>query len=387
MGSVKTLILSGGGGRGAFHAGVYQYLSQREKQGVCAEMNGAWEPDIVVGTSIGAVNGAAIVQGIDADSLADFWRSLREHDIEGMPPGMSWLTRWAANLMVKKMIGVKLKGAPVEMATSTTPHVGWNILPRVGKFGSWVLGRWSNFLDTGPLRQTLINRLGLDEQIIAKSKKTLLINATNVSSGRRVTFSNKAVFRKMGGELRNDVVPGINITRILASCSIPMVYPWTYDEGTMAMYWDGAVVNNTPIGVALDAAENYPETDSIEAVVVMMTPWRDPNAPLKDENHSLPNDFSEAITWALDWALLASFRERLDLIDAMNRLGRIGRLIGDPELAAYREVKVTIVAPDDFFPAARILDYDQYSENLIQMGYQAAERAFQRAYPFERAEV
>src|SRR5690554_1077668 len=97
MGTIRTLVLSGGGGRGAFHAGVYQYLSQRYKPGADAAHQGAWTPDIVVGTSIGAVNGAAIVQGMPADELVAFWRNLRERDIQGLPPNMTRLSRWMVN--------------------------------------------------------------------------------------------------------------------------------------------------------------------------------------------------------------------------------------------------------------------------------------------------
>ena len=45
----RALVLSGGGGRGAYHVGVLRFLEEHE-----------WEPDIIVGTSIGAVSGAAI---------------------------------------------------------------------------------------------------------------------------------------------------------------------------------------------------------------------------------------------------------------------------------------------------------------------------------------
>lgn len=46
-----------------------------------------------------------------------------------------------------------------------------------------------------------------------------------------------------------------------------------------------------------------------------------------------------------------------------------------------RQIKVTIIAPEDFYPAARILDYDRWIEHLILQGYQAAARAFRQDYP------
>jgi hypothetical protein len=91
---------------------------------------------------------------------------------------------------------------------------------------------------------------------------------------------------------------------------------------------------------------------------------------------TLPESFGDAITWTLDWALLASFRERLQLTQAYNRLARQERREGKEPLR-YREVNVTIVAPQEFFPVSRILDYDQWSSVLIEKGYQAAQRAFQ----------
>ena len=39
-----------------------------------------------------------------------------------------------------------------------------------------------------------------------------------------------------------------------------------------------------------------------------------------------------------------------------------------------------IVAPEDFFPVARIIDYDEQSKNLIDLGYIAAEKAFREKF-------
>jgi NTE family protein len=376
MGTIRTLVLSGGGGRGAFHAGVYRYLAQHHKPEVNAQHQGFWKPDIIVGTSIGAVNGAAIAQGIEADDLVTFWRGLRERDIQGLPPTMTPFARLLVNQVLKGMIGVELPKVGPGESTSPNAPKGWPIVGLGSLVSSWV-GRWSNLLDTGPLRRTLIEKLKLDEAKISASSQTLLINATNVSSGQRVTFSNHEIRRRDSQEQRADVLPGITIQRILASCSIPLVYPWTYDELSQGMYWDGAVVANTPLGVSLDAASDYPIEDMMEVVVVLMTPWRDNQPAELQTRNRLPEDFSEAITWALDWALLASFRERLDLIHAYNKLAQMGRRINDPELSAIREVRVVIVAPEDFFPASRIIDYDERTDLLIKQGYAAAEKAFQ----------
>ena len=378
MGTIRTLVLSGGGGRGAFHAGVYRYLSQNHKPGVNAAHQDAWKPDIVVGTSIGAVNGAAIVQGIDADDLLTFWRSLRERDIQGLPPTMMPFTRLIVNQMMKSMIGVTLPTVRPKDSTSLRPSNNWPI-PGLGG----LVGRFANLLDTGPLRTTITQRLGLDEARIAASQNTLLINATNVSTGQRVTFSNRPIYKRGTQETRPDVLDGITIQRILASCSIPLMYPWTFDELSQGVYWDGAVVANTPLGVSLDAANEFPAGDRMEVIAVLMTPWRahQPTQERSSHQQQLPQDFSEALTWVLDWALLASFRERLDLIHAYNKLGRIGRRINDPELAAIREVRVVIVAPEDFFPASRIIDYDELTDLLIEQGAKAAKKAFEEHFP------
>ncbi len=379
MEPIRTLVLSGGGGRGAFHAGVYKYLMEAGKAGVGAGHQAAWEPDIVVGTSIGAVNGAAIVQGMSAAELEQLWLSLREHDIQGLPPGMRWLSRLIANRAFKSMIGVTLPQVPPEQATSPQPEHFWPPLPLLPRWlAERLIGRWVNLLDTGPLRRTMQTRMGLSEEKITNSLKTLLITATNVQTGERAIFSNHAISSRATGEQRRDVIPGINLDRILASCSIPLIYPWTYDKETRAFYWDGAVVANTPLGGALDAVRDRPAEVPMEVIVVLMTPWWDANELPPERARDLPDSFSEAVTWTLDWALLASFRERLRLINAFNRLAQLEQAAGGG--GRYREVKVVIVAPEDFFPVARIIDYDEFSGELIRQGYQAAQKTFQKHF-------
>ncbi len=58
----RALILAGGGARGSFQAGVWKYLVQI-----------GWKPDIICGTSIGAINAAAIGSGMDIKTLIHLW--------------------------------------------------------------------------------------------------------------------------------------------------------------------------------------------------------------------------------------------------------------------------------------------------------------------------
>jgi NTE family protein len=381
MSAMKALILSGGGGRGAFHAGVYKYLMQTSKLGVDAEHAETWDPQVVVGTSIGAVNGAAIAQGLSPAELEKFWLSLEEKDVQGLPPGMRGPARWLARKTFGQIMDARLPQVPPEAATSPVPKDFWPPLPVLPAWlGERLVGRWINLLDTGPLRNTLLTRMKFDPETVAASQKTLLIAATNVQTGERAMFSNRPIYRRESGELRSDIHPGISVDRIIASCSIPLVYPWTFDAETNAFYWDGAVVANTPLGSAFDAFGDVPVDVPAEVVVVLMTPWWADASKAPDSARRMPASFGDAITWALDWVLLASFRERLRLIEAYNRLAEQERAAGKGPYQ-YRQVKIVIVAPENFLPAARIIDYDEdVSRGLIEMGYAAAENAFKQHF-------
>jgi len=60
----RALVLSGGGSRGAYQCGVWQALTELGK-----------DIDIVVGVSVGAINGSMVVQG-DVIKTANLWREM-----------------------------------------------------------------------------------------------------------------------------------------------------------------------------------------------------------------------------------------------------------------------------------------------------------------------
>jgi len=381
----RVLVLSGGGGRGAFHAGVYQYLMQADKYKVNKAHAGPWKPEIIVGTSIGAVNGAAIAQGMTPAELAAVWKSLEEVDIQGIPPGMGILSRWIVGKIFGAVMDARLPQVPKEIATSPKPEVFWPPLPLLPHWmAKGLVGNWINLLDTGPLKETLFSRFKFDEKKLADEKSAaLLIAATKVQTGERVLFSNRDVIDHKRGQSRSDVITGITAERILASCSIPLIYPWTEDKlDNNTLYWDGALVANTPLGAALDLVGEDVDIPA-EVVVVMMTPWWERDQPAPMPVRRKPESFAAAINWVLDWMLLSSFRENLKMINAYNNLARLERQEGKSKYR-FRIVTPIIVAPQDFMKVERIIDYDgAESEKFISLGEEAAALAFQNAFPAE----
>ncbi len=67
-----ALVLSAGGMFGAYQAGAWEVLSERFK------------PDIVIGASIGSLNGWAIAGGCSPRHLSDLWLRARENSIQGI---------------------------------------------------------------------------------------------------------------------------------------------------------------------------------------------------------------------------------------------------------------------------------------------------------------
>lgn len=74
----KALVLSAGGLFGAYQAGAWK------------ELETVFQPDIVVGASIGSLNGWAIAGGATGDQLFDWWQAIGSQQILGSRENMHW---------------------------------------------------------------------------------------------------------------------------------------------------------------------------------------------------------------------------------------------------------------------------------------------------------
>src|SRR6266571_2337039 len=121
-----AFVLSGGGSLGAVQVGMLQALAEREIR-----------PDLIIGTSVGALNGvflAARTSRPGIDALGAIWRSLRRRDVFPMGPlqgalgyyGLrNWLVRPTSleNLVRENIEFDKLEDAPVPLHVVATDIV------------------------------------------------------------------------------------------------------------------------------------------------------------------------------------------------------------------------------------------------------------------------
>jgi len=84
---MTALVLCGGGSRGAVEVGLYRALTELRVP-----------IDLVVGTSVGAVNGAAVAAGIPPDALAGLWKGLTRRDLFRLNRDLFWKLIWADSL-------------------------------------------------------------------------------------------------------------------------------------------------------------------------------------------------------------------------------------------------------------------------------------------------
>ena len=226
------LVLQGGGALGAYEWGAIEALFEAMAE---AGKNG---PPVVLkavtGASIGAINAACIVGASGPDDsikrLGAMWNELI------LETPLFWPPQAARDL--------SLYGLPSFYA----PRPDLLTLPS-----------WTYVYDTHPLIQTLKDHVDFDA--LNTSETAFLITAVDVENGELKRFANRPVGK----------TPRVTITpaHVLASVSLPPQFPWTDIEidGKPHHYWDGGIVDNTPLGDAITA---FSEDEDVWRLLVVM---------------------------------------------------------------------------------------------------------------------
>jgi NTE family protein len=226
-----VLVFQGGGALGAYQGGVYEALHEA---GI--------EPDWVIGTSIGAINGAVIAgnePGRRLERLREFWGRLeRKAPWDGAPvPFAQQLALLGGNAAAQMMTifgGIAGYFAP-------NRALAWGLNASVGV-------EHAGFYTIDALRDTLSK--SIDFARINAKQPRLTVGAVNVRSGKMCYFDSRDM--------------PLTLPHVLASGALPPAFPAVRIEGDP--YWDGGIYSNTPIETVFD---DRPRRDSVVFTVQM----------------------------------------------------------------------------------------------------------------------
>jgi NTE family protein len=359
MAQKKALVLSGGGGRGAYHVGVIEALVEH------GWMQDGKGPDIIAGTSIGAINAAALASGLTVEQLRRRWLAMHTEEVHRLSDDLPSVTRPLLRFLMRSVLTSERHGG----ARETLPPGDRDLSAQglLGRLGALFSARpFRSLLDTTPWRRTLAGWMDF-ERINGADAPALLLAATELQTGALRVFCNRA--------LAGQPADTIALDHLMASSSIPIVYSWT--EIGDAKYWDGAVLANTPLEPVIDLAGD----DDVDILVVMMTPWNADPDTLRAQNRQVPQDLVQALSLTLDWALLASYRVAFEAIEHRNQMAELAARLEQSgerlDVPVPRPIAPpTVVAPQHLMPLDWIIDYeDANHQTLFAMGRADAERA------------
>ena len=185
------LVLEGGGTKGAYHIGAYKAICDLELPIGC-----------IVGTSIGAVNGALFAQG-DYDLAANVWQEISADDVMSLPEE----TVETENVFDIRNIQVFMKELKNKKGFDMTPF------------------------------ERLL-RSAIDEEKIRKSEIDFGLTVFNVTDSKGETYFIK------------NIPQGMLVDYILASACFPIFKPRKIAN---TVYIDGGVTNNRPMDMIVSA--------------------------------------------------------------------------------------------------------------------------------------
>jgi len=218
-------VLSGGGSRGAFEAGIIQYL----REDLPRRLGRHVPLDIVTGTSVGAINAAFLAATMDepdvqSHRLVDAWCALRVEELINLGPKGAL-----------RAIGQLLGREPPP--------------PAQGSF------RYGGLLDTSGLERFVIKTIpwrGIERNLRSRALHALSVSATHIASGHTVVFVSSAEPVSAGWSKDPFVrhrPARIGPRHVLASAAIPVLFP-SVKIGD-SFYTDGGLRQNTPLSPAI----------------------------------------------------------------------------------------------------------------------------------------
>ncbi len=234
------VVLQGGGALGAYEFGamiaLLELMDEIDIPGRSVRLTA------VTGVSIGAINAACVVGAKDRADARERLRSLWS-DLSLDTPKYWWETA-SRNLALFGVPGFYSPRRDI-----------WNFF------------NWTDFYDTDPMLGTLKNHV--DFVSLNASTTSFVVTAVDVSSGELIRFRNHP--------RENEAKIEIGPRHVLASGSLPPGFPAIAIND--ASFWDGGVIDNTPLG---DAIEAFSGSDDVDRILVVMNLFRKKRATPKN---------------------------------------------------------------------------------------------------------
>lgn len=314
-----ALLLQGGGALGAYQAGVYEALAERDI-----------EPGWIAGISIGAINSAIIAGNAPekrVGQLRRFWEGVSGRSTAWAP--------WLATLGLSHLaVDPHLRGAINQMAAAQVLMQGAPgfFTPRMIPpfFQPDGMAESTSWYDTSHLRSTLESLVDFDR--INARQTRFSVGAVNVRTGNFKYFDNAQC----------DIRP----EHIVASGALPPGFPAVEVDGEF--YWDGGMVSNTPLDWVLSSDSR------LDTLVFQVDLWS-ARGHLPGDMASVASRMKEIQYSSRTRAATDMFRERQELRNAFRKLAETM----SPEQLASPEGKLLMERSD---PA-------RY--NIVQMVYQS----------------
>lgn len=228
---LTALVLTGGGARAAYQVGVLQALAQLRRD-AGADVGNPFP--IIVGTSAGAINAAALACGTDdfdaaVAAIADVWRQFRPSQVYRAD---------ALDLL----------------DTPGRARMLWGVARLLAR---WRQAQPHSLLDNQPLAELLQRMVRLERLpalLQAGHLQALAITASSYSAGDHCTFYQSASTMDPWLRSQRRAVPGpITHAHLLASSAIPFVFPATSIGATDAAeyFGDGSMRQAAPLSPAI----------------------------------------------------------------------------------------------------------------------------------------
>lgn len=328
--NIIGLVLQGGGALGAYEVGA---LIRIYEHGL--------RPEIISGTSIGAIN-AAVLAAPKGDGPINTLKALWEH-LQSDPPAF-----------VPKRFH--------QMYSSFGHQNFYQLRPDF-----YNMEYWPSLYDIKPALRTIEKFIDF-ERLNSEQATTIAVTATNIETGEIETFSNK----------NTELTPN----HLMASGALPPSFPPIEVDGSH--YWDGGIYDNTPTDSLIDIINEH----QIETMPIFIL-------ELFSHKGAVPKNIQDALDRMTELVYEDKFWKSFDGHDNANDFAHMlwqldkeipqdSKIRNNPffqKIMHNRCINHIFTIKAEHVPLSGVSDFSSQTINeRINKGYKAADNFFQYHY-------